>query len=163
MYGYNSISQPIAVTDTLVSILLIIFIGYCIFIFYKTDAKMWLYYLMTGVIAGQLLFVSAPVNCRGYFLTYVFMYLIAMRFVVDAFSKVKLINWIIALAVILLGASYQSMLYQNHQVNLERVSDPQFYNGKKALTKHVPYRQFVWSNDLLNQQNPTYWKSYLGK
>jgi hypothetical protein len=103
MYGYNSISQPIAVTDTLVSILLIIFIGYCIFVFYKTDAKMWLYYLMTGVIAGQLLFVSAPVNCRGYFLTYVFMYLIAMRFVVDAFSKVKLINWIIAFVVVLLG------------------------------------------------------------
>ncbi len=161
MYGYNSISLPISVTDTLVSLLLVIFIGYSIFTFYKTDAKMWLYFLMTGVIAGQLLFVSAPVNCRGYFLTYVFMYLIAIRFVVDAFSKVKFINWVMIIAVIVMGVSYQSMLYQNRQVNLERVSDPQFYNGKKALTKHVPYRQFVWSNDLLNQQNPTYWKNYL--
>jgi hypothetical protein len=89
------------------------------------------------------------------------MYLIATRFVIDAFSKIKFVNWLLLIAVLFMGVSFQSMIYTNYQVNLERVSDPQFYNGKAGLTKHVPYRQFVGTNDLLNQQNTTYWKHYV--
>lgn len=163
MFSFNSAIFPnkVAVIDSVMSLLLIVFIGYCIFLFYKTDAKMWLYFLMTGIVSGQLLFVASPVNSRGYFAAYVFMYLIATRFVIDAFSKIKFVNWLLLIAVLFMGVSFQSMIYTNYQVNLERVSDPQFYNGKAGLTKHVPYRQFVGTNDLLNQQNTTYWKHYV--
>lgn len=166
MYGYNVINTRLAYWDGAISLIFVIFIGYCIFLFFKMDVKMWLYYILTGVLMGQLLFVSAPINCRGNFLTYVFMYLIAMKFVVTAISQVRLKNWLtglLFLALIGMGAWYQYMMYANNQANLKRVNNIGFYTGKKELTKHVPYQKFVWSNDLMNQQNPTYWKEYLKK
>lgn len=115
---------------------------------------------------GQLLFVSAPINCRGNFLTYVFMYLIAMKFVVMAIAQSNLKNWLtglLLLGLLSMGAWYQYMIYANSQANLRRVNNISFYTGEKELDKHVPYRKFVWSNDLMNRQNPTYWKEYLKK
>ncbi|CAJ1179821.1 hypothetical protein CPR19092_LGOLGGFK_00397 [Companilactobacillus paralimentarius] len=165
MYGYKTVRASIAVPESLVSIALMIFIGYCIWVFFKNDPKMWLYYLLTGVIAGQLLFVSSPVNSRGYFLSYVLMYLIGMKFVLSALDELRiknyLINLILLATLIVCGYTYQSMMYANYHANLIRVSDPDYYNGKKELTKHVPYVKFVWFNDLMNQQNAPYWKNHI--
>ncbi|WP_156866620.1 hypothetical protein [Companilactobacillus crustorum] len=166
MYGYNVINTRLAYIDGAISLAFVIFIGYCIFLFFKNDVKMWLYYLLTGVLMGQLLFVSAPINCRGNFLTYVFMYLIAMKFVVMAIAQSNLKNLLtglLLLGLLSMGAWYQYMIYANSQANLRRVNNISFYTGEKELDKHVPYRKFVWSNDLMNQQNPTYWKEYLKK
>lgn len=165
MYGYKTVRASIAIPESLVGIALMIFIGYCIWVFFKNDPKMWLYYLLTGVIAGQLLFVSSPVNSRGYFLSYVFMYLIGMRFVLSALDELRiknyLINIVLLITLVVCGYAYQSMMYANYHVNLIRVSDPKYYNGQKELTQHVPYVKFVWFNDLMNQQNPTYWKNHV--
>ena len=166
MYGYNRIDDQLSNIEGIISLLLVIFIGSCIFIFFRKDAKLWLYYLMTGAIMGQLMFVASPINCRGNFLSYVFTYLIAMRFVLRAVKGLKLqklITGILAVVLVAMGAHYLDIMQSNYQVNLQRVSVPDFYNGKSELTKHVPYRKFVWFNDLLNQQVPAYWKQYFKK
>ncbi|MGI3100447.1 DUF6056 family protein [Companilactobacillus alimentarius] len=165
MYGYKTVAANIAVPESLVSIGFIIFIGYCIFIFFKQDYKLWLYYLLSGVIAGQLLFVSSPVNSRGYFLSYVLMYLISMRFVLTALDKLMIpkpvIDIVMLITIIVCGTIYLSMMYTNYHANLERVSNPDYYNGKVELTQHVPFVKLVWFNDLMNQQNAPYWKDHV--
>lgn len=166
MYGYNKIDDNLSNMEGIISLLLVAFIGYSIFLFFKTDAKMWLYFLMTGVIMGQLLFVSAPINCRGNFLTYVFTYLITMRFVLAAMDNLKVKNWLtglLVLALVVVGGEYLNIMSINYEANLSRVDDPEYYDGKVELTKHVPYRKFVWVNDLLNQQVPRYWEYYFDK
>lgn len=163
MYGYNTINDRLSNIEGIVSLLLVAFIGYCIFLFFKADAKTWLYFLMTGVIMGQLLFVSAPINCRGNFLTYVFTYLITVRFVLAATESFKWRNWltgVLLIVLVVVGARYLDIMAINHQANLNRVDNAEYYNGKVELTKHVPYRKFVWFNDLMNQQVPAYWKAY---
>jgi len=166
-YNYNSISNGLGNLEGIVSVALIIFIGYCIFTFFKNDPNLWLYFLLTGVVAGQLLFVNTPLNCRGYFLTYIFMYLIGMKFVLAAiqdlaFTKTAF-NIILLVGLVFMAGTYQAKLYANNQANLERVNHPAFYNKGVLFTKHVPYRKFVWANDLTDQQNPRYWKYYLQK
>lgn len=166
MYGYNVIDDNLSNLEGIISLLLVVFIGYCIFMFFRVDAKMWLYFLMTGVIMGQLLFVSAPINCRGNFLTYVFMYLITMRFVLAAMDNFRWKNWLTGLllmALVVVGARYLNIMSVNQQANFARVNNPDYYNGQVELTKHVPYRKFVWFNDLMNQQVPAYWKQYFNK
>ncbi|WP_157023281.1 hypothetical protein [Companilactobacillus ginsenosidimutans] len=163
MYGYTKFNTNLANIEGIISLLLVTFIGYCIFIFFKTDAKMWLYFLMTGVIMGQLLFVSAPINCRGNFETYVFMYLIAMRFVIAAAKNIKfrnLFTGLLSLTLIVVGAGYMNVMNTNYKVNSVRVQDPKFYTGKASVNRYVPYRKFIWVNDLKSQQAPAYWKEY---
>lgn len=166
-YGYNHISHWLSVPEGLISLLLITFIGYAIYNFYRKDANIWLYYLMTGIIAGQMLFVQAPLTIRGYFLTYVFMYLIALRFVVDALAELpinsSIVNVVLLIVLLGCGARYQYIIHANYQANLERVSQPSFYQDGVVFNEHVPYREFVWTNDLTNQQSPQYWKLYLEK
>lgn len=165
-YGYNVISGRLANIEGIVSLIFIIFIGYAIFTFFN-DPQIWCYFLLTGVVVGQLLFVQAPINCRGYFPAYAFMYLIAMRFVLKALSEIKInkyvINLVLLLGLVVTAGTYQYKLHANYEVNLQRVNDPKFYNQGLTFTKHVPYRHLVWTNDLTNQQNPSYWKLYLEK
>ena len=52
-------------------------------------------------------------------------------------------------------------MFTNYQVNLQKVQKQSFLNGTKSLRQHVPYRQFVWANDMLNQQDPHYWQQIL--
>jgi len=166
-YNYNAINDNLSNLEGIVSILLIIFIGYCIFTFTNDDPKMWLYYLLTGIIAGQMLFVESPVNCRGYFLTYTLMYVIGMKFVLMALEEINLnqliVNVPLLIVLVFMAFSYQQKLYVNHVANLQRVNHASFYDRGVLFQKHIPYREFVWANDLTNQQNPRYWKLYLQK
>ena len=168
-YQFGSLGNRLYNMEGIVSILLVIFMGYVIFTFYRHDPKMWLFYLMTGAIEGQLLFVYAPLNIRGYFLTYVFMYLIGTRFTVDAlatlnfrFSK-TIVNLVLLFALIFMGNNFLTKIHANYLVNIERVSHPSFYEKGLEIKKHVPYPTFVWADDLTNQQNPAYWRLYLEK
>lgn len=168
-YQYGSLGDKLYNMEGIVSILLIIFMGYAIFTFYKNDPKMWLFYLMTGVIEGQLLFVNSPINVRGYFLAYIFMYLIGIRFTVDALDqfnfsfKNSIVNIVLLLTLIFMGNSFLTKIHANYVVNIERVSQPSFYKKGLEIKKHVPYPTFVWANDLTNQQSSPYWYLYLIK
>ena len=81
IYIYTKLTNSIKVIDSSVSISFIIFIGIIIFLFFRSEQLLWLYYLLTGIAFGPLIFVLAPNHCRGIFPYYVFMYLIAVRFV----------------------------------------------------------------------------------
>lgn len=166
-YSYNALDPKLWNREGIISVIFILFIAYAIFTFFKTDPKMWLYVLLIGAIAGQLLFVESPVNPRGYFLTYIFMYLIAMKFVLKALDAIKVnqyvINLALLLALIFMGGNYQIKVHTNYVANLERVNHPQFYKRGVLFSKHIPYREFVWTNDLTNQQSPAYWNLYLTK
>lgn len=164
IYTYTKIANSIKVSDSLVSILFIIFIGIIIFLFFRSERFMWLYYLLTGIAFGPLMFVLSPTHCRGIFPCYVFMYLIAVRFVQAAVAQVnvrRVVNGIFALCVLIGAEDYQYKMFTNYQANLQRVQQQSFLNGTKSLQQHVPYRQFVWANDMLNQQDPHYWQQVL--
>ena len=164
IYTYTKVANSIKVSDSLVSILFIIFIGIIIFLFFRSEPFMWLYYLLTGVAFGPLMFVLSPTHCRGIFPCYVFMYLIAVRLVQAAVAQApvrKVVSGIFALCVLIGAGNYQYKMFTNYQANLQRVQQQSFLNGTKSLRQHVPYRQFVWANDMLNQQDPHYWQQVL--
>ena len=68
-------------SDSSISIFFIIFIGIIIFLFFRSEPLLCLYYLLTGIVFDFLMSVLAPNQYRGIFLYYVFIYLIAVRFV----------------------------------------------------------------------------------
>ena len=164
IYTYTKVANSIKVSDSLVSILFIIFIGIIIFLFFRSEPFMWLYYLLAGIAFGPLMFVLSPTHCRGIFPCYVFMYLIAVRFVQAAVAQApvrKMVSGIFALWVLIGAGNYQYKMFTNYHANLQRVQQQSFLNGTKSLQQHVPYRQFVWANDMLNQQDPHYWQQVL--
>ena len=72
-----------------------------------------------------------------------------------------MVSGIFALCVLIGAGDYQYKMFTNYQANLQRVQQQSFLNGTKTLQQHVPYRQFVWANDMLNQQDPHYWQQVL--
>lgn len=167
LYAFNDTKNGVTHLDGTISLIFVLFIAYCIYQFCRKDPFMWLYYLLAGVSFGQMLFVSSPINCRGIFFAYVFMYLIGLKFVVMALEQLPVskivINLIFGIILLFLAGSYQYKMYANYEANMARVSDPAFYNSERPLTTHVPYRKFVWVNDMFNQQLATYWKTFLNK
>ena len=164
IYTYTKVANSIKVSDSLVSILFIIFIGIIIFLFFRSEPFLWLYYLLAGIAFGPLMFVLSPTHCRGIFPCYVFMYLIVIRFVQAAVAQApvrKMVSGIFALWVLIGAGNYQYKMFTNYQANLQRVQQQSFLNGTKSLRQHVPYRKFVWANDMLNQQDPHYWQQVL--
>ena len=164
IYTYTKVANSIKVSDSLVSILFIIFIGIIIFLFFRSEPFLWLYYLLAGIAFGPLMFVLSPTHCRGIFPCYVFMYLIAVCFVQAAVAQApvrKMVSGIFALWVLIGAGNYQYKMFTNYHANLQRVQQQSFLNGTKSLRQHVPYRKFVWANDMLNQQDPHYWQQVL--
>lgn len=165
--NYNYLlNEVFANVDALVSLVFIIYIGICIYQFMRFDKMVWLYYLCAGLFFSPLLFVASPVNGRSVFTTYVFMYLVMIKFVQKAMFKIKIRNYLIVLATLVIicaAANYQTIMYTNYMSNLERVQESDYIKGKRLLNKHIPYRKFVWSNDRLDQQNVFYWRARLYK
>ena len=81
IYNYTKVTSSIKISDSSVSIFFIIFIGIIIFLFFRFEPLLRLYYLLTGIVFDSLMSVLAHNQYRGIFLYYVFMYLIAIRFV----------------------------------------------------------------------------------
>ena len=99
-------------------------------------------------------------------MTYVFMYLIMINFIKTALSNLKIQNFlllIMVLAILSMAGKYQICLYENFNVNLRRVLETDYIQGKRLLNTHIPHRKFVWSNDRLDQQNVFYWRARLRK
>lgn len=166
--NYNYLLNPtFAQIDAIISIFLIGYIGYFIYNFLNKQRKqVILYYLCAGLYFSPLLFVASPVNSRGVFMTYVFMYLIMINFIKTALSNLKIQNFlllIMVLAILGMAGKYQICLYENFNVNLRRVLETDYIQGKRLLNKHIPHRKFVWSNDRLDQQNVFYWRARLKK
>lgn len=164
IYTYTKLTTGIKTADSLISILFIIFIGIIIFLFFRYEHFMWLYYLLTGIAFGPSIFVLSPTHCRAIFPCYVFMYLIAVNLVQAAVAQAsirKIVLGVFAFLSLIGAGNYQYKMYTNYHANLQRVQQKSFLNGKKSLQKHIPYTQFVWANDMLNQQDPHYWQQVL--
>ena len=73
-------------SDGLISIFFIIFIGIIIFLFFRSEPLLWLYYLLTGIAFGPLMFILYSTHCREIFPCHIFMYLITVHFVQAAFA-----------------------------------------------------------------------------
>ena len=59
---------------------------------------------------------------------------------------------------------YARLPIQNvHQLPSQFPKDPatELLNSTKSLRQHVPYRQFVWTHDMLHQPDPHYWQQVL--
>lgn len=150
--------------DAIVSLLLIGYIGCCIYYLLPFDKMIWLFYVCAGLFFGPLLFVAAPVNCRGIFPTYVFMYLIMIKFVQTASHELKINRLLLVITMIMVAGAathYQIIMQTNYEANLMRVQEPAYVQRQRLLNKHVPYRKFVWVNDRFDQQNPDYWNQRL--
>ncbi|MBA1433719.1 hypothetical protein [Bombilactobacillus bombi] len=167
-HNYEYLLSPtLANIDAVMSIFLVIYVGTFIYQFFPKDRWLWLYYLTVGLFVGPLVFVASPINCRAVFPAYIFMYLILISFFQRAMKLIKinrLLFCIATLAILVAAASYQVIMHANYAVSLERVQNPQYLQGKSGLNKHVPYRKFVWADDVFNQQiAPQYWKARLQK
>lgn len=164
---YYLLNPTFAQIDAIISLFLIGYTGYFICHYLSKQRKqVLLYYLCAGLYFSPLLFVAAPINSRGTFMPYIFMYLIMIDCVQTAFSSIKIQNFflvIIALATFDMAGRYQMCLYENFNANLQRVLESGFIQGKGLLNKHVPHREFVWSKDRLDQQSPFYWRARLKK
>lgn len=167
IYAFTNMNHTLATIDTLVSLLLIVFIAYCIYTFFKNDKFMWIYYLSAGISFGPMLIVISPVTSRGEFTSFIFIYLIVASFLIKAIQELQInplsITVILSILLLFLAGNYQLKMYRNYQANLERVNQDSFLYDNKQLTKHVPYRKFVVVNDQLIQQDSTYWRLRLHK
>lgn len=89
-----------------------------------------------------------------------------INFIQTALSHLQIQNFlllIMVLAILDMAGKYQICLYENFNVNLQRVLETDYIQGKRLLNKHIPNRKFVWSNDRLDQQNVFYWRARLRK
>ncbi|MQS89731.1 hypothetical protein [Companilactobacillus mishanensis] len=151
--------------DTIASLSFILFLGFSIFVQFKKNKLMYLYYLLAGISFAPVLVVMTPISCRPEFIPYVFLYLIAGNFVLSTFEiyNLKFFIPIIILLIIGIAGNYQVKMYQNYFANLERVKQPDFLDGAGPLKTHVPHRDYVFYNDDLLQQDGTYWRNYLDR
>lgn len=157
--------------DALVSGLFVIFIGYAILrIFLKDKNNILLFFSYFSYLALFLPFfiILHPLNIRGMFASYIFLYLITMIFLTRALkvsnlNKSKFLNIFVAVCLVVLFANLQTKMVINYQANLKRVDNVEYLSGKKLLTKHVPFRDLVMRNDDLSLQDYTYWKAFLKK
>lgn len=81
IFTYTTVKNSIKLSDSSVSIFFTIFIGIVNLLFFWSEPLLWLYYLLTGIAFGSLMFALAPTHCREIFPCHVFMYLITVHFV----------------------------------------------------------------------------------
>ncbi|MFD1471771.1 DUF6056 family protein [Companilactobacillus mishanensis] len=160
---YIGLPEKFSTPDAIVGLAFLLFLGVSIFILFKNEPLMYVYYILAAMSVIPLLPIESPVSCRPEFLTYVFLFMIAANFFIQAVSAIpqKVLIGLLVIPLVILASNFQVKSYQNSIANDQRIKYVDFLNGTKQLKTQVPYPDYVAFKDSLIQQDPTYWENYL--
>ncbi|WP_125764831.1 DUF6056 family protein [Companilactobacillus hulinensis] len=169
-FMYRGLSTRITQIDGVMTIVFWLFLIGSTICLFNAKKNYILYFSMFTYFAliSPFIIIISPINSREFFTSYVFLYIAAVLYVIEAasyYANQVIKNFRILATVILLLCSINVgyKMAANYHANLIRVQDERFLSGQASLPNHVPYRKYVLSNDALLQQSSTYWKEFLNK
>ncbi|MQS96959.1 DUF6056 family protein [Companilactobacillus halodurans] len=165
-YKITKLNHDFAKIDSWIGVAFVIFLILATFIIFNSFKHIDAYFYLFSFIALAVpfFFILAPMFVREYFSSFIFLFILAIKYLTEAISLakpnvIKCLTVLFSIFIIVTYSLVMFMMTTNYQVNTKRVQSESFIYKSKLLKKHVPYPEYVFLNDMPIMQSSSYWKN----
>lgn len=154
--------------DSLISLIFILFLIISTFVFFKGFKNIDIHFYIFCMISLCLPFflIISPIFVREFFNSFIFMFMISIIYTNKALSLeyqslTNIFNLAFSVCTFLTYLMVMFIMITNYQSNITRVNNENFLHNNETLEYKVPHSRYVFQNDSLIMQSPTYWDNRL--